>query len=177
MSDTHGPHGIAPTVDASTRPMGISRYFVTADLVYQIHADHTNKIMIPLICALLITSGIIILCIVLALRKHNRSAQDTIAQATAQATTQPEHLTRGLSLPEIEIFPVSAYRREDSESPTRHDSDNNSVCSICLEEFQNTQTVRTLSCSHFFHASCIDKWLGQKGTCPLCVRQYTQDLV
>jgi hypothetical protein len=33
-------------------------------------------------------------------------------------------------------------------------------CSICLEEFQGGQKQRVLSCSHVFHAACVDEWLA-----------------
>ncbi|PWA53197.1 hypothetical protein CTI12_AA443070 [Artemisia annua] len=41
-------------------------------------------------------------------------------------------------------------------------------CSICLEEFKENQTIRTLICCHEFHVDCIETWLYQKNVCPLC---------
>ncbi|PWA74291.1 E3 ubiquitin-protein ligase RING1 [Artemisia annua] len=41
-------------------------------------------------------------------------------------------------------------------------------CSICLEEFKENQTIRTLICQHEFHVDCIETWLYQKNVCPLC---------
>ena len=41
-------------------------------------------------------------------------------------------------------------------------------CSICIGEFEEGEGLRQLKCSHFFHAECIDEWLGKKDTCPLC---------
>ncbi|PWA84214.1 E3 ubiquitin-protein ligase RING1 [Artemisia annua] len=41
-------------------------------------------------------------------------------------------------------------------------------CSICLEEFKENQTIRTLICRHEFHIDCIETWLYQKNVCPLC---------
>eukprot|EP00746_Dinoflagellata_sp_MGD_P091088 gnl/MRDRNA2_/MRDRNA2_36057_c0_seq1.p1 gnl/MRDRNA2_/MRDRNA2_36057_c0~~gnl/MRDRNA2_/MRDRNA2_36057_c0_seq1.p1 ORF type:complete len:388 (+),score=47.10 gnl/MRDRNA2_/MRDRNA2_36057_c0_seq1:71-1234(+) len=45
-------------------------------------------------------------------------------------------------------------------------------CSICLELLGDQHThetsVRCLPCSHRFHTTCIDHWLQQNGTCPMC---------
>jgi len=41
-------------------------------------------------------------------------------------------------------------------------------CSICIEEFQKGQRMKTLPCLHVFHDACIDKWLTFNATCPIC---------
>ncbi|XVE55551.1 hypothetical protein DITRI_Ditri03aG0168100 [Diplodiscus trichospermus] len=42
-------------------------------------------------------------------------------------------------------------------------------CSVCLNEFQEEETVRLLpKCNHAFHISCIDTWLRAHTNCPLC---------
>ncbi|KAK8692346.1 hypothetical protein V6N13_075814 [Hibiscus sabdariffa] len=42
-------------------------------------------------------------------------------------------------------------------------------CSVCLNEFQEDETVRLLpKCNHAFHISCIDTWLRAHTNCPLC---------
>uniref|UniRef100_A0A8B9FHD2 E3 ubiquitin-protein ligase RNF43 n=1 Tax=Amazona collaria TaxID=241587 RepID=A0A8B9FHD2_9PSIT len=43
------------------------------------------------------------------------------------------------------------------------------VCAICLEEFSEGQELRIISCSHEFHRECVDPWLQQHHTCPLCM--------
>jgi hypothetical protein len=41
-------------------------------------------------------------------------------------------------------------------------------CSICTEDFQETDIVRILPCKHIYHRRCIDPWLLDfTGTCPL----------
>ncbi|KAH3765964.1 hypothetical protein Pelo_2162 [Pelomyxa schiedti] len=41
-------------------------------------------------------------------------------------------------------------------------------CSICLDNIQSGQMTRVLPCEHTFHQKCIDKWLMQNRTCPVC---------
>ena len=33
------------------------------------------------------------------------------------------------------------------------------VCVVCMSDFETRQMVRVLPCSHEFHAKCVDKWL------------------
>jgi len=57
---------------------------------------------------------------------------------------------------------VRTYRRRSSVA-------GNDDCPICLETFQEGDTVRELSaCSHVFHKSCVDLWLLRSSECPLC---------
>lgn len=39
-------------------------------------------------------------------------------------------------------------------------------CSICLSN--DIQRIKTLSCQHSFHESCINEWFEHKSTCPIC---------
>ncbi|KAK6156693.1 hypothetical protein DH2020_010941 [Rehmannia glutinosa] len=44
-----------------------------------------------------------------------------------------------------------------------------SDCPICLDYFQEGDECRNLPvCKHFFHAKCLDRWIGKKPTCPVC---------
>ncbi|XP_061072549.1 E3 ubiquitin-protein ligase RNF43-like [Conger conger] len=42
-------------------------------------------------------------------------------------------------------------------------------CAICLEEFLEGEDLRIISCAHEFHKECVDPWLLQHRTCPLCM--------
>jgi hypothetical protein len=41
-------------------------------------------------------------------------------------------------------------------------------CSVCYCNYENSETLRTLPCGHQFHADCIDGWLADNPTCPMC---------
>ncbi|KAJ7956775.1 RING/U-box superfamily protein [Quillaja saponaria] len=42
-------------------------------------------------------------------------------------------------------------------------------CCVCLCGFEAEEEVSELSCKHFFHKGCLEKWFDNKhSTCPLC---------
>lgn len=50
-------------------------------------------------------------------------------------------------------------------------NDTELACSICLCDYQTDDLLRELPCAvgrHVFHAECVDEWLTQKLSCPIC---------
>lgn len=41
-------------------------------------------------------------------------------------------------------------------------------CAVCIEEIEASEIYRELPCGHQFHRDCIDPWLEQSVTCPMC---------
>jgi E3 ubiquitin-protein ligase SDIR1 len=41
-------------------------------------------------------------------------------------------------------------------------------CLICLETPTHGDVIRTLPCVHQFHRQCVDRWLRDKASCPIC---------
>ena len=41
-------------------------------------------------------------------------------------------------------------------------------CIICMEPLRKGELVRVLECAHKYHSKCIDKWVQQSNTCPMC---------
>lgn len=60
---------------------------------------------------------------------------------------------RGLSKSEIEQLPSYRYKAESAEESDQ------SMCVICMYDFEQKQNLRVLPCAHEFHARCVDKWL------------------
>ncbi|XP_021835443.1 E3 ubiquitin-protein ligase SDIR1 isoform X2 [Spinacia oleracea] len=106
-----------------------------------------------------------------------------------------------MSEEEINVLPVHKYKvtgpesevsqsQEASPSSTStelkqdangaKDSEDDLACTVCLEQVKRGELLRTLPCLHQFHANCIDPWLRQQGTCPICkliVGSGTQDVL
>lgn len=65
---------------------------------------------------------------------------------------------------------VPNEQKQDSAKPdgSIQNPEDGLTCSVCLEQVNMGEIIRSLPCLHQFHASCIDPWLRQQGTCPIC---------
>ncbi|XP_026055427.1 RING finger protein 150-like isoform X2 [Carassius auratus] len=63
----------------------------------------------------------------------------------------------------ISQLQVRSIRKGDEE--TESDFDN---CAVCIEGYKPNDVVRVLPCRHLFHKSCVDPWLVDHRTCPMC---------
>uniref|UniRef100_A0A8C2YYJ2 Ring finger protein 150a n=1 Tax=Cyclopterus lumpus TaxID=8103 RepID=A0A8C2YYJ2_CYCLU len=41
-------------------------------------------------------------------------------------------------------------------------------CAVCIEGYKPNDVVRILPCRHVFHKHCVDPWLQDHRTCPMC---------
>ena len=44
-------------------------------------------------------------------------------------------------------------------------------CVICIDPIVNQTDCRMLSCFHIFHSDCIENWLTQTASCPICNKE------
>jgi hypothetical protein len=92
-------------------------------------------------------------------------------QSDTAMTGAPERL--GLSPSEIAALGGVKVHETDYFSDFNCDLSSSCVsceeCPICLADFTEGETLRQLpNCVHSFHRSCIDLWLLQSPSCPLC---------
>ncbi|KAI0981861.1 hypothetical protein GJ496_010180 [Pomphorhynchus laevis] len=66
---------------------------------------------------------------------------------------------RGLCRSEIALIPK--YRRGPNKTKT-------DCCPICLDIGEDIWYRKLPLCGHEFHADCLDRWLRQKNSCPVC---------
>ncbi|TKY74406.1 RING-H2 finger protein ATL11 [Spatholobus suberectus] len=72
---------------------------------------------------------------------------------------------RGLDREIIDTFPTFVYSAVKSLKIGRAALE----CAVCLSEFEEDETLRLIpKCSHVFHRDCIDAWLANHSTCPVC---------
>jgi hypothetical protein len=62
----------------------------------------------------------------------------------------------------IVVLKTMKYRQElrpDQEEET---------CTICLNNFHESDRVGNIKCGHIFHVECLKAWIQRKNHCPLC---------
>ncbi|KAL0309342.1 UNVERIFIED_CONTAM: putative RING-H2 finger protein ATL21B [Sesamum radiatum] len=88
------------------------------------------------------------------------------ATATAAAAAPPPRfMNRGM-----DEFKISACTELVAlgESRTNSEPDSN-TCPICLDSYHPKEMIRCIAiCDHCFHAECIELWLRNSRTCPVC---------
>lgn len=60
-------------------------------------------------------------------------------------------------------IPVKTLHPGDKETAAELDQ-----CAICIEPFRPLDSIRILPCRHYFHKLCIDPWLLEQRSCPMC---------
>ncbi|XP_071152543.1 E3 ubiquitin-protein ligase ARK2C-like [Mytilus edulis] len=74
--------------------------------------------------------------------------------------------SKGLTGEQIGRIPCHKFKSTPGLNKT-FKSDKNS-CSICLNEYKDGESIKTLPCFHSYHKTCIDKWLKSQAVCPVC---------
>ncbi|TRY54076.1 hypothetical protein DNTS_034499 [Danionella cerebrum] len=63
----------------------------------------------------------------------------------------------------IQRFRYANARDRNQEADSEFDN-----CAVCIEDYKPNDVVRILPCRHVFHKSCVDPWLQDHRTCPMC---------
>ncbi|XP_026888881.2 E3 ubiquitin-protein ligase RNF128a isoform X2 [Electrophorus electricus] len=58
---------------------------------------------------------------------------------------------------------VLTLKQGDKETGPDADS-----CAVCIEPYSVGDVLSVLTCSHFFHKACVEPWLLEHRTCPMC---------
>ncbi|XP_031125294.1 RING-H2 finger protein ATL22-like [Ipomoea triloba] len=69
----------------------------------------------------------------------------------------------------LDVLTIQSYPKMILGESWELPKPNGNTCPICLSEYQAEEILRSIpDCNHYFHANCIDEWLGLNATCPLC---------
>ncbi|XP_054240152.1 E3 ubiquitin-protein ligase RNF6 [Indicator indicator] len=69
---------------------------------------------------------------------------------------------RGLTKEQIDNLSTRNYGDIHTENEL------SKTCSVCINEYVAGNKLRQLPCMHEFHIHCIDRWLSENSTCPIC---------
>ncbi|NXO73656.1 RNF6 ligase, partial [Phainopepla nitens] len=69
---------------------------------------------------------------------------------------------RGLTKEQIDNLSTRNYGDVHTEN------ERSKTCSVCINEYAAGNKLRQLPCTHEFHIHCIDRWLSENSTCPIC---------
>ncbi|NXU46013.1 RNF6 ligase, partial [Drymodes brunneopygia] len=69
---------------------------------------------------------------------------------------------RGLTKEQIDNLSTRNYGDIHAEN------ERSKTCSVCINEYATGNKLRQLPCMHEFHIHCIDRWLSENSTCPIC---------
>ncbi|KAM6936876.1 uncharacterized protein FYW49_020683 [Xenentodon cancila] len=69
-------------------------------------------------------------------------------------------VSKKLSRREIQRFPTKTFQSASNSGNTQ--------CQICFCDYCDGEKLRMLPCFHEYHVQCIDRWLKDNITCPIC---------
>lgn len=75
---------------------------------------------------------------------------------------EDEEHPRGLTKEQIDNLGTRTYGQASLEAEAGR------ACSVCINEYAQGNKLRRLPCAHEFHIHCIDRWLSENNTCPIC---------
>ncbi|NWS51929.1 RN128 ligase, partial [Chunga burmeisteri] len=84
-----------------------------------------------------------------------------LRNARTQSRTQRQLKVRAKKA--IEQLQLRTLKQGDKETHPDGDS-----CAVCIEQYKPNEVVRILTCNHLFHKNCVDPWLLEHRTCPMC---------
>lgn len=99
-------------------------------------------------------------------------SQDTMLTSSILAAHREEVARRkevaGLTPEEISRLPKNKFSGEEAHVEI--------CCAVCHSDFIPNAILTFLPCMHYYHSDCIDDWLRNKCTCPICNSNIRKEL-
>ena len=75
--------------------------------------------------------------------------------------------SQGVPTEIIESLPKRQWNKGDDENQVE---DHHDLCPICLNDYEEEESLTELPCGHFYHHHCVAEWLENRNACPMCKR-------
>jgi hypothetical protein len=142
--------------------------FAGSDKFILFHLHFSPKAAMTGLLAFLIFSALLLLCAhagIITAHPDERGRIVLFAGGSGPRQVAMRMISNGLLTEEQ----ISGLGVEVFQKPTEGDDDAMCCCAICLDEFEDGETVRKLPCEHKFHDMCVIPWLTERhSNCPLC---------
>jgi hypothetical protein len=109
---------------------------------------------------------------------HTSSSQQSVADDVELGGRRCSAAAVGLEEAVLAAFPTMVYSSasrhqavapRDERTDEEQGADDETTCAVCLAEYADGDELRRLpECGHAFHRACVDQWLRQRPSCPLC---------
>lgn len=132
-------------------------------ITYNNSGDLTNPgfMEIKEIIYTIVTLGLAVILILLTFIIINQ----VIKYKTQNRRLEMENLTKISSEILNKYFALKDYTQFKMETQEHE-------CCICLQNFMDGEKCRELFCFHVFHQECLDLWILEHQTCPVCRKEY-----
>ncbi|CBF85314.1 hypothetical protein AN1658.2 [Aspergillus nidulans FGSC A4] len=110
--------------------------------------------------------------------KHSERSEvdpdrDSTSQAPGSIPAPASNLALPLNASEKEVQVSASVEHEVASSH----GDAHRECAICMEDFDDDDSIRALTCDHIYHATCLDPWFTKRqARCPLCKTCYYPEI-
>ncbi|KAG2332590.1 hypothetical protein Bca4012_017846 [Brassica carinata] len=94
------------------------------------------------------------------------------SSSSSRRSFSDDHVTVDITSPNTTDRDASAAAAPDSGVKFKRETrskETGNECTVCLSAFADGEEIRRLSaCKHAFHVSCIEPWLKDHPSCPIC---------
>lgn len=119
-------------------------------------------LIVLLLCIILLVT-LLFLCARWICRYRGRLP--TTFQYSSQVRHAPPPASQGLDLASIKRLPIILHQAPSDSDCALEETE----CCICLSVFEDGEKLKVLpGCDHCFHCECVDNWLINHSSCPLC---------
>ncbi|KAL6864892.1 hypothetical protein ACP4OV_016043 [Aristida adscensionis] len=119
---------------------------------------------------------LLVLCAIRWYLVRRSASREEAAEAVAAAADAAPGLDKkrpaGLDADAIAALPEFVYRKKAAAANSggeEEEEDDERECAVCLGALAEGEAARQLPrCMHVFHRACVDVWLREHSTCPVC---------